>query len=130
MVQKLKTVIKIRKRDRQLVPFDRKKIAAAVYKAGRETGAFGRKEAERLTNSVVRALNRKYDGLIIPTVEEIQDMVERILMRKGWYKAARAYILYREKHAKLRRVKYLLGETTRLIKDYIQQSDWRVKEGK
>jgi len=125
---KEKVVVKIRKRDGRLVPFQEDKIVSAVYKAGRATGEFGKKEAIHLARCVKRALNKKYDGLKIPTVEEIQDVVEEILMKKGFYRTARAYILYRNKHAKLRRVKLLLGQTTKLIKDYIQQSDWRVKE--
>lgn len=128
MEKKPKKVTKIRKRDGRVVPFDKQKIVTAIYKAGKATGEFGKKEAEKLASSVARALNKKYDGFKIPTVEEIQDIVEETLMKKGWHKTARAYILYRSKHAKLRRVKLLLGKTTKLIKDYIQQTDWRVKE--
>jgi len=128
MEKKPKKVTKIRKRDGRVVPFDKQKIVTVIYKAGKATGEFGKREVEKLANSVTRALNKKYDGFKIPTVEEIQDIVEETLMKKGWHKTARAYILYRSKHAKLRRVKLLLGETTKLIKDYIQQTDWRVKE--
>ncbi|MBL7150489.1 ribonucleoside triphosphate reductase [Candidatus Microgenomates bacterium] len=128
MEKKSKQVIKIRKRNGRLVVFDKQKIINVIYKAGRATGEFGKNEAEKLANSVVRALNKKYDGFKIPKVEEIQDVVEETLMRKNWYQTLRAYILYRSRHAKLRRVKLLLSETTKLIKDYIQQADWRVKE--
>jgi len=128
MEKKSKQVIKIRKRNGRLVVFDKQKIINVIYKAGRATGEFGKNEAEKLANSVVRVLNKKYDGFKIPTVEEIQDVVEETLMRKSWYQTLRAYILYRSRHAKLRRVKLLLSETTKLIKDYIQQADWRVKE--
>jgi anaerobic ribonucleoside-triphosphate reductase len=128
MEKKSKKVIKIRKRDGRIVSFDKQKIVNAVYKAGKATGEFGKKEAKKLADSAARALNKKFDGFKIPTVEEIQDVVEEVLMKKGLYQTVRAYILYRSKHARLRRVNLLLGETTKLIKDYIQQVDWRVKE--
>lgn len=121
-------VEKIRKRDGRIVPFEKEKIALAIFKAGRATAEFGRKEAEKLADSITRALNKKYDGFKIPTVEEIQDVVEETLMKKSWYKTARAYIVYRSKHAKLRNIKLLLSETTNLIKEYIDQADWRVRE--
>ena len=75
MVKKLKKVTKIRKRDGRIVSFDKQKIVTAIYKAGKATGEFGKREAERLANSVVRALNKRYDGFKIPTVEEIQDII-------------------------------------------------------
>lgn len=123
-----KTVQKIRKRDGRIAPFVQEKIALAIAKAGKATGEFGQQEAAKLARAVTRVLNKVFDGIKIPKVEEIQDIVEETLMKKGWYKTARAYILYRGKHAKLRRVKLLLGETTKLIHEYIKESDWRVKE--
>lgn len=124
----LEPVTKVRKRDGQLVDFDPKKTIEAIYAAARATGEFGKEEAEKLSQSVRRILNKKFDGLKIPTVEEIQDVVEEVLAQKGWYQTAKAYILYRHKRAELRRVKLLLDKTTKLINDYIQQADWRVKE--
>ena len=121
-------VKKIRKRSGRIVPFEKEKIALAIGKAGKATGEFGQDEAKRLATFVYRLLNKEFNGFKIPKVEEIQDVVERVLMKKGWYETARAYILYRERHAKLRRVKLLLGESTKLIKDYIQEADWRVRE--
>jgi anaerobic ribonucleoside-triphosphate reductase len=126
--KKSKKLTRIKKRNGRIVSFQKEKIVLAVAKAGKATGEFGKEEAKRIADSVTRVLNKKYDGFKIPTVEEIQDIVEDSLMKRGWYKTARAYILYRSKHAKLRKVKLLLSETTDLIKEYISQSDWRVKE--
>ena len=62
----------------------------------------------------------------MPEVEEIQDIVERVLLDSTFYKTAKAYILYREQHAQIRKM------TTRahvdLVNNYIQKSDWKVKE--
>lgn len=128
VTKKVLTVQKVRKRDGRVVPFAKEKIALAIFKAGRATGEFGREEAEKLANTVTRFLNKKWNGVKIPSVEEIQDVVEETLMKRGWYKTARAYILYRGQHAKLRRVGLLLKKTTNLIDEYIKETDWRVKE--
>lgn len=124
----LKPVTRVRKRDGRVVDFDLEKTFEAIYGAARATSEFGKEEAEKLARSVKRVLNKKFDGFKVPTIEEIQDVVEKVLVKKGWYQTAKAYIVYRHKRAELRRVKLLLGKTTKLINDYIQQSDWRVKE--
>ena len=128
MAKKILKVQQVRKRDGRVVAFSKQKIVSAILKAGKATGEFGQDQAKNLANSVTRILNKKYDAIKIPTVEEIQNVVEEVLMKKGWYKTAKAYILYRGQHAKLRRVELLLKETTNLINEYIQEADWRVKE--
>lgn len=96
---RLKSIIK---RDGRLVEFDPKNIVEAIAKAGSETGQFPREEAARLTWQVVEELERIYDGHTTPNVEQVQDVVELTLMHSKWLKTAKAYILYREEHAKLR----------------------------
>jgi ribonucleoside-diphosphate reductase alpha chain len=93
------------KRDGRLVDFDPKKIVEAITKAGLETKEFKRDEAARLAFKVAEELEALYDGHITPTVEQVQDIVELVLMRSKWFKTAKVYILYREEHAKLRKVR-------------------------
>jgi len=98
---------KIRKRDGTIEDFDREKITRAVMGALTETGAGGRETAESISAQVAAALDAR--GAAIPTVEEIQDLVEETLSDAGLEKVARAYIVYRERHAEARRAKALLG---------------------
>lgn len=94
----------IMKRDGRVVAFEPAKIIEAIAASGNDTKEFGRDEAARLTFKVVEQLENIYDGHITPTVEQVQDIVEVVLMHSKWFKTARAYILYREEHAKRRKV--------------------------
>lgn len=117
---------RIQKRDGRVVPFRKEKIITAVFKAGRATGEFGMHEARRLSNRVLKELKKKYDGNI-PNVEEVQDSVEEILIRAKWVKTAKAYILYRDLHNKIRNVNSVVVAED-LLGDYLERKDWRVKE--
>lgn len=99
----------VRKRDGRVVPFDRSKIVNAIYRAARSVNGGDLKDAEELSLKVVKVLEEKHKDGSIPTVEEIQDIVEATLINKGYAKTAKAYILYRQKRAELRRAKALLG---------------------
>ncbi|MFA4819177.1 MAG: ATP cone domain-containing protein [Patescibacteria group bacterium] len=109
------TLQSIIKRDGRELVFEPKKIVAAIAKAGAETKEFGRDEAARLTFQVVEELELVYDGHITPTVEQIQDIVEIILMRSRWLKTARAYILYREERSKIRQQRRVVPELVRQL---------------
>ncbi len=98
----LRTPTSIRKRDGRMVPFDPKKIVEAITGAGRDTGEFNREETSRLAFRVVEELAAVYDGHLTPTVEQVQDTVELVLMRSKWLKTAKAYILYRKEHSQAR----------------------------
>jgi len=116
----------IRKRDGRIVPFDPQKITLAILKAGQATGEFNRKEADRLSNLVVaEIIKRGFDGNLI-TVEQVQDIVEEILMGEKHFKTAKAYIVYREQHAKLRELKEI--DSDKLMTEYLEELDWKVKE--
>ncbi len=95
-------VSKIIKRNGSVVPFDRGKITTAIYKATAATGAHDRALAERLTDTVVRTLD-SLEGA--PSVEEIQDVVEKVLIESGHAATAKAYIVYRQERARLRRTR-------------------------
>ncbi|MCD6226404.1 MAG: ribonucleoside triphosphate reductase [Candidatus Aenigmarchaeota archaeon] len=120
-------ITKIRKRDGRVVKFDQNKITNAIWAAAQAIGGTDRKLSEKLSDEVVKLLNEKYDGKI-PTVENIQDIVEKVLVENGHYKTAKAYILYREEHKKLRDVKSLLLNVGDVVDSYMKQADWRSKE--
>lgn len=104
-----KVVSKIRKRDGRVVKFNKKKIADAIFKAAESIGGSDYQLAEKLSGKVAKRLNEKFDGHTIPGVEEIQDIVERVLMEEGYAGTAKAYILYRQRRKELREAKSMLG---------------------
>ncbi|VVB97169.1 Vitamin B12-dependent ribonucleoside-diphosphate reductase [uncultured archaeon] len=98
---------KIRKRDGRIVDFDRSKIANAVFKAFIATKNKDGKRGEDIANQVVEIIDKRITG--IPGVEDIQDIVEEVLIKNGYAGVAKAYILYREKRAQIRKAKEFLG---------------------
>jgi len=115
----------IKKRDERIVKFDSSKITAAIAKAGKATGEFEEREAKKLT---LRALTLAHETCIgnILDVEEIQDIAERVLLNSPFYKTAKAYILYREQHAQIRRIE--TKAHIDLVEHYIKKLDWKIKE--
>jgi ribonucleoside-diphosphate reductase alpha chain len=96
------SVRKIKKRDGSTVNFDKNKVATAIQKSGLATGEFDAVEAQKLADIVSGVLDHKYDGHTVPSVEEIQDIIEIILIQANWAKTAKAFILYREQRKKVR----------------------------
>ncbi|MBW1989833.1 MAG: ribonucleoside triphosphate reductase [Deltaproteobacteria bacterium] len=115
----------IRKRDGRVVPFDPAKITNAIAAAGRATKEFGDREARRLMLKVVSLAQDIRLGPV-PEVEEIQDIVERVLLDSPYYATAKAYILYREQHAQMRAI--ATKSRVDLVEHYINRKDWKVKE--
>ena len=113
----------VRKRDGRIVPFDKSKIADAIFKAAQSVGGHDRYLAEDLAEAVTLYLENHYNG-DTPSVEEIQDIVERVLIKTGHAKTAKAYILYREKRSRIRRVKE--GKTEELLKE--KEETKRIRE--
>lgn len=89
-------ITQIVKRDGTVVEFDQEKVITAIYKAAAAVGGHNRELSEKLSDEVVRALNECFQPPDMPTVEEIQDMVEKVLIENGHAKTAKAYIVYRE----------------------------------
>ncbi|MFC1643729.1 ribonucleoside triphosphate reductase [Candidatus Omnitrophota bacterium] len=118
----------IRKRDGRLEPFDPKKIENAIFASAKAVGGEDIAKAREITRQAISFLEVLYKGDRVPTVENVQDLVEKILIEDGHAKTAKAYILYREQHAKLRQTKALLSDAVNMVDNYIQQKDWRVKE--
>ena len=119
---------KIVKRDGSVVPFKRQKIAEAVYKAFKETDEGGMKEADKVALQASRMLNKNYKPGYIPHIEDVQDMVERVLMVLDFDETAKAYILYRDKRRKIRDTEASLDEAVDLVDQYLKEIDWQVKE--
>ncbi|MFA5719411.1 MAG: ribonucleoside triphosphate reductase, partial [Desulfobulbaceae bacterium] len=115
----------IKKRDGRIVEFDSTKITAALAKAGAVTGEFTEREARKLT---LRVLTLSHELRLGPTpeVEEVQDIVERVLLDSPYYKTAKAYILYREQHAQIRSITSRANAS--LVEHYIDKLDWKIKE--
>ena len=115
----------IKKRDGRTVKFDRKKIEKAIEKAGLETGEFDAKQAVKLTDKVLAVLETRNQKRL-PGVEDIQDVVEDILIDSKFKKTAKAYIIYRDQHKKLREI--TSESHIDLIDKYLGNLDWKVNE--
>jgi len=115
----------IRKRDGRIADFDSSKITRAIQKAGEATDEFNEKEARKMTMKVI-SMARDLRLAAIPEVEEIQDIVERVLLDSPFYKTAKAYIIYREQHNQIRKI--AIKENVGLMESYIRRMDWKVKE--
>ncbi|MEM2819962.1 MAG: ribonucleotide reductase N-terminal alpha domain-containing protein, partial [Candidatus Bathyarchaeia archaeon] len=100
----------IRKRDGRIVEFDPTKITNAIHKAIVAVKGEDGELAARLSAQVVAIVEEEFKGRI-PSVEDVQNIVERVLIKNGYDAVAKAYILYRQKRAELREQKRLLGVT-------------------
>lgn len=117
----------VRKRDGRLAEFDRERIANAIWKAARAVGGKDKELAKRLSDQVVAELEKHFGEDGVPTVEEIQDLVEKTLIENGHARTAKAYILYRKQHQDLREMAALLSSSD-LVDQYLEIEDWRVRE--
>ncbi|UCF99207.1 MAG: ribonucleoside triphosphate reductase [Spirochaetaceae bacterium] len=123
----LRKVENIRKRNGQIVSFDQEKITNAIWAAVQAVGGRDFTKALKLSDQVVKGIRRKYEDGSVPSVEHVQDIVEKVLIENGHAKVAKAYILYREQHKNIREVTRLLRDIT-IIDDYLDEMDWRVRE--
>lgn len=115
----------IRKRDGRFVPFDPSRITHALAKAGESSGEYDEAMAHRLTVRVITLLL----GMVadpVPSVEQVQDVVEEVLLASPFKKTARAIIVYRDQHKRLREI--TAGNDVKLIDGYLEQLDWQVRE--
>ncbi|KAF5414426.1 MAG: Vitamin B12-dependent ribonucleoside-diphosphate reductase [Candidatus Methanogaster sp.] len=97
----------ILKRDGRITNFKKEKITTAIHKAVLATNANDEKLVEKLTDEVVALIEKRIRG--IPTVEDVQNIVEEVLVRHGLYEVAKAYILYRERRSEIRDAKKFFG---------------------
>ncbi|MBS7654427.1 MAG: ribonucleoside triphosphate reductase [Candidatus Bathyarchaeia archaeon] len=117
----------VRKRDGRLEPFDQERITNAIWKAANAVGERDRDLAKRLSDQVVEVLRKRFGEDGVPTVEEIQDIVENILIKNGRARMAKAYILYRKQHQDLRELAEILS-SSELVEQYLNLDDWYVRE--
>ncbi|MBK3760330.1 ribonucleoside triphosphate reductase [Stutzerimonas frequens] len=115
--------VSLRKRDGRLAAFDMAKIERAIAAAGAATGEFGASEAHALAEAVCLQLAHR----TAVEVEQVQDGVERTLMAAGHFDTARAYIVYRERHARLRRDRKAVVDVAASMNEYLSREDWRVR---
>ncbi len=115
------------KRDSKLEPFDQERITIAIWKAAKAVGGKDREQAKHVSDQVVVELNKIYGDDGVPTVEEIQDLVEKQLIENGHAQTAKAYILYRKQHTDMRELASLLSSSD-MVDQYLEVEDWRVKE--
>ena len=129
VMKKNNNVTKVIKRDGKLVNFDKEKVVNAIFAAAQSIGGKDRALSAELADEVVRILNGRYNGKNkIPTVEEIQDIVEKVLIEDGHAQTAKAYILYRQQHKVMRETKNVMIDAKNTISSYLDQLDWKVKE--
>jgi ribonucleoside-triphosphate reductase len=116
-----------RKRDGRLEPFDQERITNAVWKAAKAVGGKDRQQAKTISEQVMLELKSRFGEDGVPTVEEIQDLVEKMLIENGHARTAKAYILYRKQHQDQRELAAVLSDAD-MVDQYIEIADWRVKE--
>ena len=121
-------ITEIKKRDGRIVDFDEEKITSAVYKALTATSQGGKKKAKEISDKVVNLLNKRFKKEEIPAVEQVQDIVEKVLILEDLVEASKAYILYREKRRQTREAIGALNESIEMVDKYINELDWQVKE--
>ncbi len=99
---------RVRKRDGRIAPFSKNKIVNAIYKSFLSVNKEDKEKVEKIAEQVAKALEKKYDGEVL-NVEDIQDTVEKVLIKNNLADVAKSYILYRQKRKEIRESKYVLG---------------------
>src|SRR3989304_5903589 len=99
----------VRKREGRLEPFDQERITSAVGKAAKAVGGKDREQAQKISDQIAAELHGHFGEEGVPTVEEIQDIVEKTLLENGHARTAKAYILYRKQHQDQRELAALLS---------------------
>jgi len=124
----LNTIGRIKKRDGSVADFHQDKITNAVAKAMAANGIHDQRVAKTVSDISTYMIEDRFGGYTIPSVEQIQDLVERVLMKQGYHEVAKSYILYRERHKEIREARETGINLIRLVKDYVNDHDWKVKE--
>lgn len=119
---------KVKKRDGRIVDFDQEKITNAIHKALIAAKQGNGEEAKKVSNKVVQLLNKRFKRDEIPTVEQIQDIVEEVLILENFVETAKAYILYREQRRAIRETTQIIDESSEKVDAYLQEMDWQIKE--
>lgn len=118
--------MKVVKRNGKEEGFNKEKIANAIYKAFEAVGEGKYSDASKIAEEVTEYIGNNFEGRA--SVEEIQDIVEQFLIKHGFAKAAKAYILYRKQHQDIREFKNMFMDIEKMVDEYIGKLDWRVNE--
>ncbi len=120
-------ISKIKKRDGRVEAFDIKKIERAIWLAAKAAGGKNKNKARYLAGLVAKELEKRFNKTIIPEVEQVQNIVEKTLLKKGHERTYKAFVLYRDLHGKLRDISSLV-DSDELIEKYLAKASWLVKE--
>ncbi len=121
-------ILSIQKRDGSVVPFDIGKIQSAIEKAFIATDmVFTDDILELLSLRAIARFQPEIENGVIH-LERVQDAVEKALVEAGFAETAKAYILYRKQHEKIRNFDKNMLDFSRTVNDYLDRSDWRVRE--
>lgn len=118
---------KIIKRDGRVMPFDQERITNAIFKAAQAVGGADRMLAIKLSNEVLSVICETFKETL-PSVEEVQDIVEKVLIENGHARTAKAYILYRKQREELRNFQNILLNSEKMFQEYLGGEDWRINE--
>lgn len=124
-MENAEVITHIVKRDGSIQHFDPKKITNAIAKAAEVTGEFDTETAKKLTIRAINIIQQLYSDTT-PNVENVQDIVEDVLLTSNYHKTAKAYILYRDQHARIREISSKFNVD--LVDQYLQRLDWQVNE--
>ncbi|NQU78759.1 ribonucleoside triphosphate reductase [Candidatus Woesearchaeota archaeon] len=121
-------VKRVQKRDGQLILFDENSITDTIFKAVKAVGQDDYNKAKFLSLKVASVLDIFFKGGVIPTVEMIQDLIEKVLIESSEVDIAKAFIIYRDQRRRLREEDQAMMNVTATMDGYLRQSDWRVAE--
>ena len=117
----------VRKRDGRLAEFDQGRITNAIRKAFEAVDRNNLEKSKELSDQVVEVIRKRFGEEGVPTVEEIQDIVEETLIKTKFVEVSKAYILYRQQHADMRKLAFLLSSDD-MVDTYLNGTDWRIRE--
>jgi len=123
-----KNAIKVKKRDGRIVDFDKERITSAIFKAITATGQGDGIRSKHLTEKFLKIFHRRFKPGEMPTVEQIQDIVEELLILEGLVETAKSYILYREQRRRVRESITVSEAAVDRVDQYLDKLDWEVQE--
>jgi len=121
-------IVKVIKRDGSIQDFSPEKITNAIFKALTATNQGDGEQSKKIAKKVLNLLNRRFKKDEVPTVEQIQDIIEEVLILDGLVDAAKGYILYREQRRRIRDAGKTIDESLDAVDKYLQELDWQVYE--
>jgi ribonucleoside-triphosphate reductase (formate) len=121
-------ITKVQKRDGRIVDFDFERVINAIFKALTATGQGDEPKANKIADEVLKLFNRRFKNDGIPSVEQIQDIIEEVLIMDGLVDTAKSYILYREQRRRIREAAVATDEAVEKVDQYLEKLDWEVQE--